>query len=196
MTFLLNPTISYVSSWRPLNQKSKGDHNDDDFILKDSFPQIVKELSPEDIKNLSNTNHEMRLFFTDPSTAVQIWQPLVPSFPNSMMICQTRADLIQRGPDYFARSINFVNLNERCVAILTYSKVEPESLVWSTMSGQIDAVYIKENDPIITTTDLFLICAMKMEMRIRAGIAGTIEKVFVTERMEIEPGHLMALIRS
>lgn len=112
------------------------------------------------------------------------------------MICQTRADLIQRGADYFTKSIDFVSLNERCVARLTYSKVEPESLVWSTVSGQIDAIYIKENDPIIATTNLFLICAMKMEMRIRAGIAGTIKKVFVTERMEIEPGHLMALIRS
>ncbi|MBP9693860.1 MAG: acetyl-CoA carboxylase biotin carboxyl carrier protein subunit [Alphaproteobacteria bacterium] len=165
-------------------------------FLKDSFPQIVKELCPEDIKNLSSTNHEMRLFFTDPSTAVQIWQPLVPSFPESMMVCQTRADIIQRGPDYFARTIDFLSLNERCVAKLTYSKIDPNSLVWSTVSGQIDAIYIKENDPIIATTNLFLICAMKMEMRIRAGIAGTIKKVFVTERMEIEPGHLMALIRS
>lgn len=165
-------------------------------IMKNMLPQIVKDLSPTDIKNLSNTNHEYRHLMTDPSIAAQIWKPLVPSFPNSMIVCQTRADLIQRGPDYFVRTIDFVSLNERCVARLTYSKIKPESLVWSTMSGQIDAVFIKENDPFIATTNLFLICAMKMEMRVQAGIAGIIEKIFVTERMEIERGHLMALIRS
>ena len=165
-------------------------------FLKDSFPQIVKELSPGDIKNLSSTNHEMRLFFTDPSTAVQIWQPLVPSFPNSMMVCQTRADIIQRGPDYFARTIDFVSLNERCVAKLTYSIVDPNSLIWAPMSGEIESVYVTENDPTAPETNVCTIEAMKMKLSIKANIIGTIYKIFITERMEIETGHLMALIRS
>lgn len=165
-------------------------------FLKDLFPQIVKELSPEDIKNLSNTNHEMRLFFTDPNTAAQIWKPLVPNFPKSMIVCQTRADLIQRGADYFARSIDFVSLNERCIARLTYSKIEPNSLIWAPMSGEIEAIYVTENDPTTENTNVCTIEAMKMKLSIKASSIGTIYKLFIAERIQIETGHLMALIQS
>lgn len=164
-------------------------------IMKDTLPIITQYLSPEDVKNLSNVNHEFRNYFTDPAVVQQIWTPFVPNFPDSMIVCQTRADLIQKGKDHFVRIVEFVSLDKRCVARLSYSKIEPESLVWAPMSGQIDTVYVTENDPTVMNTRLFLIYGMKMEMLVQAAIVGTIVKIFVTERNSVTVGSPLALIK-
>jgi 3-methylcrotonyl-CoA carboxylase alpha subunit len=64
----------------------------------------------------------------------------------------------------------------------------------ATMPGLVRDVLIKEGDIVTRGTPLVLLEAMKMELRITAGHAGTVSKIYCTPGQVVERGEVLVEI--
>jgi pyruvate carboxylase len=72
-----------------------------------------------------------------------------------------------------------------------YAKATKANEIGSPLQGNLSKILVKEGDKIEINTPLFIIEAMKMESTITSPMAGTVAKVYLTERTLVEGDDLV-----
>ncbi len=92
------------------------------------------------------------------------------------------------------RSISIKDMSSETSHVV-HRKAEGENEVGSPLQGNLAKILVEEGEKVESNQPLFIIEAMKMESTVTAPVAGTIKRVFLSEKTLVEQGDLVIEIK-